>query len=185
MDFKNYSSLKGQHSFLSASKWNWVNYDNEKIARAYESDMAKVRGTELHAIAEELIRHKIKLPRSPKTLNQYVNDAIGYGMRPEQVLFYSENCFGTTDSISFKKNYLRIHDLKTGVLPGHMEQLQIYAALFCLDYHIRPGDIEIELRLYQSDTVTVDFPDAEVILHIMDKIKEFDKIIEKKKMEEA
>ena len=185
MNFNDHSSLQGMHALLSPSKYHWIRYDDEKIAQHFINHMAIERGVRLHAYAEESINLGQKLPRSKKTLNMYVNDSIGYKMNSEQILYYSPYCFGTADSISFEKNLLRIHDLKTGVLPGHIEQLQIYAALFCLDYHIRPGDIEIELRLYQSDTVKVDFPDAEVILHIMDKIKEFDKIIDKKKMEEA
>lgn len=74
-----------------------------------------------------------KLPRLNKTLNAYVNDAIGYKMIPEQILFYSDNCFGTADAIVFRNGLLRIHDLKTGVIPAHMEQLEVYAALFCLE----------------------------------------------------
>lgn len=63
-------------------------------------------------------------------MNMYVNDAISFRMVPEQILFYSENCFGTADTIVFRNGTLRIHDLKTGVVPAHMEQLEIYAALF-------------------------------------------------------
>jgi hypothetical protein len=66
-----------------------------------------------------------------------------------------------------------------------MEQLLIYAALFCLEYRKKPGDIEIELRLYQFDDYTVAKPTAEDILPIMDKIITFDKIIDKVKAEEA
>ena len=107
----------------------------------------------------------------------YVNDAIGYKMVPEQVLYYSDNCFGTADAISFRGNLLRIHDLKTGVIPAHMEQLEIYAALFCLEYKFKPSDIEIELRIYQSDEILYHKPTSEDIVPIMDKIITFDKII--------
>ena len=58
---------------------------------------------------------------------------------------------------------LRIHDLKTGK-SGHMEQLYVYAALFCLEYDVKPGDITIECRLYIEDTVEVERPTAEVIV---------------------
>ena len=107
----------------------------------------------------------------------YVNDGIGYNMTTEQILYFSENCFGTADTISFKKDFLRIHDLKTGITPAHMEQLEIYAALFCLEYDIRPGDIGMELRLYQNDDKIIFNPTAEDILPIMDKIISSDKII--------
>ena len=115
----------------------------------------------------------------------YVNDAIGYKMTPEQPLYYSENCFGTADAICFRNDLLRIHDLKTGVTPAHIEQLRIYAALFCLEYKIKPGNIDIELRLYQSDDIITENPTAEIILPIMDKIISFDKVINKIRAEEA
>ena len=124
-----------------------------------------------------------KLPKSQKTLNMYVNDAIGFKMQPEQVLYYSDNCFGTADAIIFRNNLLRIHDLKTGVTKAHMEQLEIYAALFCLEYNMKPGEIDIELRIYQNNEIVVHHPTADDILPIMDKIITFDKIIDKLKME--
>lgn len=184
MNFNKHSNLEGQHAFLGASKYHWINYSEDKIADAYKSFVAAQKGTELHEIAAKLIKNGIRLPKSPKTLNQYVNDAIGFKTIPEQVLYYSDNCFGTADAIIFKDNLLRIHDLKTGVTPAHIEQLQIYAALFCLEYHIKPSTIDFELRLYQSDSYTVENPDAEVILSIMDKIISFDKIITKIKSEQ-
>jgi hypothetical protein len=98
-------------------------------------------------------------------------------MTPEQVLYYSDNCFGTADSISFKDELLRIHDLKTGETPAKMDQLRIYASLFCLEYGIKPGEIKIELRIYQSGEVIKEKPEPEDILPIMDKIERFDKIL--------
>jgi hypothetical protein len=115
----------------------------------------------------------------------FVNDAIGFKMTPEQVLYYSDNCFGTADAIVFRNNVLRIHDLKTGVMPAHIEQLMVYAALFCLEYRIRPGDIEIELRIYQSNEIVIMKPTAEDIGPIMDKIISFDKVINNIKKEEG
>ncbi len=184
MNFNKHSNLEGQHAFLGASKYHWLNYSNDKIVDAYNSFIAAQKGTEIHELAARLIKLGQRLPKSTKTLNQYVNDAIGFKMIPEQVLYYSDNCFGTADAISFRDNLLRIHDLKTGVTPAHIEQLRIYAALFCLEYHIKPSTIDFELRLYQSDSYTVDNPDAEVILPIMDKIVTFDKIISKIKSEQ-
>ena len=142
------------------------------------------RGTILHDYAAQSIRLGQKLPKSRKTLNMYVNDAIGYKMTPEQVLYYSDNCFGTADAICFRNNLLRIHDLKTGVIPAHMEQLEIYAALFCLEYKIKPGDIDMELRLYQSGEILYHKPTVEDIAPIMDKIISFDKIINRIKERE-
>ena len=104
-------------------------------------------------------------------------------MKPEQVLYYSDNCFGTADAIIFRNNLLRIHDLKTGVTRAHMEQLEIYAALFCLEYNKKPSDSDMELRIYQNNEIIVHNPTVEDILPIMDKIITFDKIIDKMKIE--
>lgn len=185
MNFNKHSMLEGQHAFLGASKYHWINYDDEKIATAYKNHLATLKGTQLHEFAAQCIRLGQKLPRSEKTLNMYVNDAIGYKMIPEQILVYSENCFGTADAILFRNNFLRIHDLKTGVIPAHMEQLTIYAALFCLEYHIKPGEIETELRIYQNNDIQIANPTAEDILPVMDRIIKADGIIKKIKEQEV
>lgn len=177
MNFNNHFDLEGRHAFLGASKYHWINYDEEKMADAYLKMMAVQRGTKLHEFAAQCIRLGQRLPDVDKTLNMYVNDAIGYKMTPEQVLYFSKNCFGTADSICFRNNLLRIHDLKTGFVPGHIEQLEIYAALFCLEYRHKPSEIDIELRLYQSDEIIVHNPSVADILPIMDKIVTFDKIL--------
>lgn len=184
MNFNKHSTLEGQHAFLGASKYHWINYTDEKLAETYSKFLAVQRGTVLHEFAAQCIRLGQKLPKSTKTLNMYVNDAIGFRMIPEQILYYSENCFGTADSISFRRNILRIHDYKSGVIPAHMEQLQIYAALFCLEYKVKPADINIELRLYQNDEIVIDNPDQEIIVPIIDKIITFDKIINRIKEQE-
>lgn len=185
MKFVNHSALIGSHAFLGASKYHWINYDEEKLLASYNNFLAVQRGTELHDFAAQCIRLGQKLPRNNKTLNMYVNDAIGYKMTPEQVLYYSENCYGTADSIAFKDNLLRIHDLKTGAIPAHMEQLMVYAALFCLEYKMKPGLINMELRIYQNDSVIVQTPGADAILPIVDKIIQFDKLINKIKEREG
>ena len=145
----------------------------------------RLHNTELHAFAAQCIRLGQKLPKSQKTLNMYVNDAIGYKMLPEQILYYSENCFGTADAIGFRNNSLRVHDLKTGEIPAHMEQLYIYVALFCLEYHIKPANIDIECRIYQNDQILYDKPSVDIIVPIMDKIVTADKIIMKIKEQEG
>lgn len=185
MIFNPHSNLIGQHAFLGASKYHWINYDPDKVAGAYLRYLATARGTELHDFAATCIRLKQKLPRSQKTLNMYVNDAIGYRMTPEQPLFYSMNCFGTADTIGFDGKLLRIHDLKTGETPTHMEQLYVYAALFCLEYRVKPMDISMELRIYQNDDIDYDSPGADIISPIMEKIVTFDQIIEEVKRQEG
>lgn len=178
MNFIEHSELVGQHAFLSASKYSWVNYDPDKLISTYKNFQAAQRGTELHDFARRCIELGQKLPRSNKTLNMYVNDAIGYRMTPEQVLFYSGNCFGTADAISFKNGRLRISDLKTGVTPVKMTQLEVYTALFCLEYNVKPGEIETELRIYQNDDVMFYIPEVDTIAHVMDQIVVCDQLIE-------
>jgi len=177
--------LEGKHAFLGASNYHWINYDSDKIINTYMRRQATLKGTALHELAAKLIELGQKLPKSKKTLNMYVNDAIGFKMKPEQVLYYSNNCFGTADAISFRNNILRIHDLKTGFTPAHMEQLLIYAALFCLEYKVKPSEIQFELRIYQNDEIAIMNPTAEDIVPIIDKIITFDKVIEKIKREEV
>lgn len=185
MNFNVHSNLEGRHAFLGASKYHWINYDESKIAEAYRNDLAKERGTILHDFASQCIRLNQRLPKSSQTLNMFVNDAIGYKMRSEQPLYFSENCFGTADAICFRKNLLRIHDLKTGFTPAHMEQLYIYNALFCLEYHFDPHEIETELRIYQSNEVLCEEPDPDNISEIMEKIKAFDKILRDIQLKES
>lgn len=184
MNFNKHSNLEGKHAFLGASKHSWVRYDEEKLIGAYRAYFAKERGTELHALACQCIKLGIRLPREEKTLSMYVNDAITLKMTPEVVLYYSDNCFGTADAISFRANKLRVHDLKTGVHPVKMEQLEIYVALFCLEYGFSPREIEVETRIYQNDTVQIAQPPADNILFIMDRIILFDSRIEQLKSEE-
>ena len=185
MIFTKHSNLEGLHAPFGASQSAWLRYDDEKILATYNNMKAKEMGTRLHAWAKETIDLGIKQPRSKKTIYAYVNDAIGYKMDTEVVLFYSPRFFGTADAICFRNGILRIHDLKTGVTKVHMEQLMIYAALFCLEYKIKPTDIEIELRIYQSDEVLYHNPPAEDIKSIMDRIIYLDKMLERLDCEEA
>lgn len=182
MFFNRHTNLEGLHAPFGASKSSWLRYSDDKIIEVYNNLQAAEMGTRLHEWAKQTIDLGIKQSRSKKTIYSYVNDAIGFNMSTEVVLFYSERFFGTADAISFRNNFLRIHDLKTGRRSVHMEQLEIYAALFCLEYKIKPGDIRMELRIYQNDEILVHEPTAEDILPIMDKIVHVDKMLEKIEM---
>lgn len=179
MRFNTHYNLEGLHAPFSASKSSWLRYDDDKAMEVYSTRKANEMGTLLHEWAKSTIDLGIKQPRSNKTLYSYVNDAIGFKMSTEVVLFYSERFFGTADAICFRKNMLRIHDLKTGRIKAKMEQLEIYAALFCLEYNIKPNDISMELRIYQSNEVICHEPDPEDILVIMNRIVHLDKIFKK------
>ena len=195
MKLNKHSNLIGQHAFLSPSNVHWVNYTDEKLISVYEKRILAVeRGTKLHEYACSAIELKRKQPKTKDTVCMYINDAIGFGMTPEQPLYYSDMCFGTTDAIKFdnKKKLLRIHDLKTGETPAHMDQLITYAALFFLeygkqikfDYNLDISDISIELRIYQKCEVIPYSPTTEEILTRMDLIVRMDKILQDRKAEE-
>lgn len=187
MQFNRHINLEGLHAPFSASKSSWLRYDDDKAVEVYLNRKAAMMGTRLHEWAKETIELGIKQPRSKKTIYAYVNDAIGFKMSPEVVLYYSDRFFGTADTISYRKGpddryILRIHDLKTGKtgkIEDHMEQLEIYAALFCLEYKIKPGDIDFELRVYKNDEVLIHNPTAEDIVPIIDKIIHFNNLLEK------
>lgn len=208
MIFNQHSDLEGRHAFLSPSKYSWLNYDQDKLEEAYKRQYTTQIGTLLHDLAHRCIVNKIRLNKSDRhlvllnllengipqglintndilsTLVPFVNDALGFQMDSEVVLYYSDNAFGTTDAIAFKNNILRIHDYKSGITPVHMDQLYVYAALFCLEYIVKPESIKIELRIYQSGEVIYDEPDPEVIRAIMNKIVDSDRFLRKHKEEE-
>lgn len=201
MNFINHTDLKGKHAILAPSQPHWLNYSEDDLYKKFVSTYAQSMGTLLHDLAETLIRNSIKLKKTDKTVvlvhllkndipraaididriynnfMNYVNDAIGFKLTPEQPLVYSEYCFGTADAISFRNNLLRIHDYKSGTLPAKMEQLMVYAALFCLEYKFKPGEIEMELRIYQNDEIIFHNPTADDIAPIMDTIIHSDKMI--------
>lgn len=183
MLFNKHYKLNGLHSPFSPSQPAWLRYDDEKALAFLANKKAAEMGSRLHAWAKETIDLGIKQPRSKKTLYAYVNDAIGFKMDTEVVLYYSDNFFGTADAISFRKepngrDTLRIHDLKTGVTPVKMEQPMIYAAIFCLEYNIKPTNIDFELRIYQNDEVLIHNPSPEEITEIMNRIVYLNKLIE-------
>jgi hypothetical protein len=193
MQFNNHYDKKGMHAMLSASKYAWVNKEEDAIVEMVTNAQATALGTRQHAWAAEAIDMKLRQGSAKTTLNMYINDAIKYLMQPEVVLFYSRNIFGTADAIGYRLDrktgrfLLRIHDLKTGVSKASFLQLMIYAALFCLEYNILPGQIDIELRIYQNDEIyictTLETPETEILdlnllVQIISKIKRNNEIIE-------
>lgn len=136
-----------------------------------KSMRAKELGSELHSVAELNIKHGLMLA-GESSLAMYVNDAIKLNMSPEVLLYFSKWFYGYADSICLDHdNWLRVHDLKTGLKPASMTQLYIYNALFCLDYSIEPEKLNgIEDRIYQNDQVFIDQPDPQLIKNIMIKM---------------
>lgn len=183
MNFNRHSNLAGTHAFLSPSSPAWLNYDEDKLDRLFHTSMAARRGTDLHALANECIRLGVRLPEGNNTLNMYVNDAIGFHMTPEQILYFSDNCYGQADTIGYRNEKLRIHDYKSGIIEASFHQVEIYEAIFCLEYKINPFNIGAELRIYQNNEVKVYEPDPDDIFHIMERIKSFDRRINRLKQE--
>jgi hypothetical protein len=179
MNFNRHYELEGKHAFLSASKYHWLNYDEDRLVTVYENNQAKIRGTLLHQFACDAITYGVPLSEDGSTLSMYVNDCIMDSMIPEVVLYYSKNAFGTADAISFDEDakILRIYDFKSGKTPASMKQLEIYAALFCLEYQINPNDIAIHLRIYQNNEVLFCDSEASDIWNVMDRIIAFDDIL--------
>lgn len=186
--FNSHPRLEGTHAFLSPSKYHWLNYDEEKLLERYKAAGAAARGNSLHALAEHAIREGVELDEQSEehhALALYVNDAIRFGMTPEQPLFYSFNCYGIADAICFEevKLFLRIHDFKSGTAPTSEKQLYIYAALFCLEYGIGPYELTGELRIYQTDEVRKFVIDQNFLAYVHDKIITHDAKIEEKRRE--
>lgn len=182
MEFNPHYQLKDKHAFLSPSTYHWIRYSDEKLDERYFTNLAAKLGTAKHQLASDAIKLGVKF-QGKTTIAMYVNDAIGYRMQSEQPLYYSDNCFGTADAICFRRNMLRIFDLKTGESKTSVDQLLVYAALFCLEYHFKPFEIEYDLRIYQSDEIQVFETDPDDVAHIMDRIVVFDKRIEALKAE--
>jgi hypothetical protein len=196
MQWNNHNALEGKHAFLGASNYHWTKWSDDIFQDRYYGQFATTMGTAIHALAHDCIVSRMKLnkhdthliemtlwknyiPRDAYDSNYilanlmaFVNDAIGYHMSSEIILYYNAYCFGTTDAISYDEtnHLLRIHDLKTGTIPAHIEQLYIYAALFCLEYHVNPEKTNFELRIYQNMQCLIDNPDGGVIQHYMDLI---------------
>ena len=198
MQWNDHKQLEGKHAFLGASNFHWVNWNDQIFENRYYSQFSTTIGTAIHALAHDCILNRTKLNKHDRHLIEitlyhayipkdaydpddilinlipFVNDAIGYHMSSEILLYYNNYCFGTCDAISFseKERILRIHDLKTGTTTAHMEQLLIYAALFCLEYHKNPHQFKTELRIYQNFNIVVEEPDANDIETFMNLIQE-------------
>jgi hypothetical protein len=178
--FRKHSHLEGQHAFLSPSVYHWINYDEERLAFRYKTLRAALEGMEQHRYAAIAIGEREFQDNETTTVGMYINQCIQYHMQPEVVLYYSPNSFGTVDAIAFRHRRLRISDLKTGVSRSSEHQLEVYAALFCLEYEVDPHSLRgIELRIYQDNRCRVYEAEPDQIRLIMDKVVLFDAIINK------
>lgn len=174
--FHPHPELEGRHAFLSPSSHSWQRYTKEHLLQVFDNFRMKERGTRIHAFVSEAIKLHIRAEDNNNSINQFINDAIGFRMDSEVPLYYSNFVFGTADAIAFDEEaqILRIHDLKTGVGPVKtFEQLNAYAALFMLEYGYAPQDIEIIERLYQNGGTLENIPDPQEIADLMSTIIDF------------
>ena len=203
MIFYKHKELEGQHAFLGASQFRWINWTDDILEKRFYSRYAAQIGTIAHEIAADLIQSRLKLRRTdhrmielemyrhyiPKgafepehvlfNMLPFVNDSIGFHMESEVILYFSPNAFGTADAIGFndKELILRISDLKNGITKSHIEQLIVYAALFCLEYRKDPYKIRTELRIYQNLETLLYIPEPDEIKRFMNLIKSKDKLV--------
>lgn len=189
---------EGSHALISPSRHILKpNYSTAQFENYISSTYATRIGTSIHELAAQLISAQIKVNKTEahkmitlKLINDkiprrvfdasnyvdtfvpYVKDAIGFEMQPEKILKYSRWAYGTTDAIRYNesKHYLRVHDLKTGKIPATLDQLVAYAALFFLEYKIKPGEVTTEIRIYQNGEIISGFPTTTDILPVMDQI---------------
>ena len=214
MHYKQHLAIEGKHAIISPSNYHWVDKDNlnDILTAKLKAYYATELGTAVHLYAKDRIQAHMKLTKSEKNgvlfslirdqriprraididyifpnLMNYVNDAIALRMDPEIVLAYSSVAFGTADTIKFENDILRIHDLKTGISPVSMKQLEQYAALFFLEYgeieDAHPEHTRVELRIYQNNDVQVLQPEPERILSVMDQIVYASDFVQKQLME--
>ncbi len=194
--WNDHHNLEGKHALMGGSNYHWLNWTDDNFEQRFYSQYATDMGTALHQLASDCIKSGTKLNKSDRhlinitlykagipysafdtesillNLMNFVNDSIGFRMSSEVLLYYSNYCFGTTDAIYFsdRERILRISDYKSGTIPAHMEQLMIYAALFCLEYHKHPKDFKIILRIYQNQQIVEDEANPNDIENIMNLI---------------
>lgn len=167
------------HARLSASKYSWLNYDEDKLVESIMAQKATEVGTKRHLMAKHMIEEGIRAEDIPQTFNMYVNDCIGFRMTAEVILFVNEFCFGTADALSFRADTLRVFDYKSGVTVASFKQLLIYAAMFCLEYQMNPFQIKIEMRIYQNNEIREEIADPDDVSHIIAQINWATKLIQK------
>ena len=187
--FNDHWKLAGKHSFMSPSSYHWINYDEDKIRDRFKTSMDAALGTRKHEFAKEAIEMGIKMADTGQTLNSYINDCIGYRMTPEVLLYFSENCFGTADAISYRMNpktrkmRLRVFDLKNGTTKASEKQLWVYIAIFCHEYEVDINEIEVDARIYQNDIIHEFEIDPLIIMDLIALMKRNDDIINDARME--
>ena len=175
MIWNNHKELEGKHAFMGASNYHWTNYDDITFEARYYNQFSQVIGTAIHELAHDCIVSRTKLNKHDihlielKLYKAFVpKDAYDANLILENLIPFVNDAIGYYE----RDKILRIHDYKNGVTQADIRQLYIYAALFCLEYHVNPLTLnKIECRIYQNLEVLIDNPTGEVIQFYMDKIQ--------------
>lgn len=199
LELNEHKEIWEKHAVFSPSQFYWINYDPEKLLSFWDNRRAQEIGTYVHNSASRIILDEyyfrdnnvdcahISL-RGKDSYSRHIMHSIKHRMMPEVAVKYSDICFGHADALAYdlNKRILRINDLKTGKNPGHMEQLEIYAALFFGEYwdqliyghQIDPYTSTIELRIFQFNDELLATPSPEYIIdNILGRIKEQHEIL--------
>lgn len=111
----------------------------------------------------------------------FICDSIGFRMESEQKLSVSKIIEGTADAVRYypKENLLRVSDLKTGSRPAKIEQVFVYAALYCYENRLDPLKTNFETRIYQNGEVYIEHPSGDVISNALNISLHLDEVVEK------
>ena len=96
MIWHDHSKLVGEHAFLGASKYHWLNYTDDQMIAKYKSSYTQAVGTYLHELAAGLIENHMKLSKSDSKLLTY--HLLSHGV-PRGV-FNVDDLFGNFRSVT-------------------------------------------------------------------------------------
>lgn len=149
------------------------------IYEKYMVDTSKVYDPRVGSIFLDHLRY---LPgEAYLSVKMFVCDSIGFRMESEQKLSVSKVIEGTADAVRFypKDNLLRISDLKTGSRPAKIEQVFIYAALYCYENRLDPLKTNFEARIYQNGEIYIEQPTGEEIKSLLNTILHINEVVSK------
>lgn len=148
----------------------------------YEKYMVDTSKTYDPRVGSIFIDHLRYLPgEAYLSVKMFVCDSIGFRMESEQKLSVSKVIEGTADAVRFypKDNLLRISDLKTGSRPAKIEQVFIYAALYCYENRLDPLKTNFEARIYQNGEIYIEQPTGEEIKSLLNTILHINEVVSK------